>query len=116
MTTWPTTLPTYPLLDNYVETVPETVIRTEMDQGPAKIRRKTTAGVRKLNVSYFLNKEQVAALDEFYLTTLKGGALEFDFVHPRNSSDIVCRFTAPPEYKAANGNYFEVNLELEILP
>jgi len=116
MTIWPQTLPLYPLLENYVETVPNTSIRTEMEQGPAKVRQRTTAGVRKLSLSYFLSKEQISELDEFYITGLKGGSMAFDFIHPRNDSDISCRFVSPPEYKAANGSYFKVNIELEILP
>ena len=45
MTSWPATLPVSPLLDGFIETVPETIIRTDMDQGPAKTRQRTTAGV-----------------------------------------------------------------------
>lgn len=116
MTSWPQILPVYPLIENYLETVSDTAIRTEMEQGPAKIRQRTTAGVRKLSLSYFLNKEQIEALDEFYITELGGGSLSFDFIHPRNDADIKCRFVSPPEYKAANGNYFKVNIELEMLP
>jgi len=116
MTQWPVILPVYPLLENYVEKVPSTSIRTEMEQGPAKVRQRTTAGVRQMSLSYFLNKEQIEALDNFYITGLKGGSVSFDFTHPRNDADIKCRFVSPPEYKAANGNYFKVNIELEILP
>jgi len=116
MTTWPTDLPTYPLLENYSETIESNTIRTEMEQGPDKLRQRTSAVVRKISVSYFLNKEQVDILDKFYLNDLKTGALAFQFVHPRNSADVDCRFVSPPKYQAANGNYYKVNLELEILP
>jgi hypothetical protein len=36
MPSWPLSLPPAPLLDGFVKTVPETIIRTAMDQGPAK--------------------------------------------------------------------------------
>lgn len=115
MTTWPATLPTYPLLENYMETVENTTIRTEMDQGPAKVRQRTSAATRKIQVSYFLSKEQIDALDNFYLVDLKGGSLQFSFIHRRTSADINCRFLTAPQYNAANGNYYKVRLDLEIM-
>jgi hypothetical protein len=116
MTTWPDALPAYPLLDGFRETVPNTVIRTDMEQGPAKVRLRTTAAARAMSVSYLMNKTQVTALETFYLATLQGGALAFDFVHPRSNAVVSCRFTKPPEYATSNGNFFKVAIELEVLP
>jgi hypothetical protein len=116
MTTWPVTLPAYPLLEGFQESVPDTTIRTDMEQGPAKVRQRTTAGVRKMSLSYLMSKTQVAALESFYLTTLQGGALAFDFTHPRSNVTVSCRFAKPPEYGSGNGNYFRVSIEMEALP
>jgi len=116
MAAWPDTLPAYPLLDSFRETVPNTVIRTDMEQGPAKVRLRTTAAVRTMTVGYLLSKAQVAALETFYLATLQGGALAFDFTHPRSNSAASCRFVRPPEYSSSNGNFFKVAIELEMLP
>jgi hypothetical protein len=116
MTAWPTSLPSAPLIDRFRETAPDTVLRTAMDEGPAKLRRRTTAGVRMLKLAYILDRTQADTLDGFYLTDLSGGALAFDFTHPRTSEGIVCRFTAPPEYTALNGNYFRAEISLEVLP
>ncbi|MCK4945413.1 MAG: hypothetical protein KAS59_04040 [Alphaproteobacteria bacterium] len=116
MTTWPDTLPVSPLLDSFRETVSDSVIRTSMEQGPAKLRRRTTAAVRELFVSYLMSKDQVIALEAFYLTTLQGGSLSFDFTHPRIETTVSCRFVKPPEYGSGNGNFFKVTIELEVLP
>jgi hypothetical protein len=116
MPTWPVTLPAAPLLEGFREATPDTVLRTEMEQGPAKLRQRTTAGVRTLSVGYLLSAAQVATLETFYLTTLSGGAAAFDFTHPRTGAGVSCRFVRPPEYAAVNGNYFRAALELEILP
>lgn len=116
MPTWPGTLPAFPLLEGFRETVPDTVIRTDMESGPAKIRRRTTSAVRKMAVSYLMSKAQVEALETFYLTTLLGGSLAFDFNHPRKNATVSCRFVQPPVYGSANGAYFKVELELEVLP
>lgn len=116
MTTWPDTLPDSPLLDSFRETVPDSVIRTSMEQGPAKLRRRTTAAVRLLFVSYMMSKDQVTVLETFYLTTLQGGSFSFDFTHPRTETTVSCRFVKPPEYDSGNGNFFRVTIELEVLP
>lgn len=116
MTAWPNSLPAYPLLDGFQETVPKTVIRTDMEQGPAKVRLRTTAAVRKMSLNYLMSKAQVTALETFYLATLQGGALAFDFTHPRSNAYVSCRFVKPPEYITTNGNFFKVSIELEVLP
>lgn len=113
---WPDTLPEAPLLDGFHETPPATVIRTEMEQGPAKLRRRTTAGVGKMEMRYLLSKAEVAALESFYQETLGGGALSFAFTHPRTGLSVTCRFTEPPQYATTNGSYFLIALTLETLP
>lgn len=116
MPSWPSTLPASPLADNFFERAPDTSLRTEMEQGPAKLRRRTTAAVRLLSLRYLMNKPQIAALETFYAATLLGGTLAFDFTHPRSALTVSCRFLHPPEYISGNGNYFTVAVELEVLP
>lgn len=116
MPVWPSTLPSSPLLDGFRETVPDNVLRTDMERGPAKTRRRTTSAVRKLSVNYLMSKAQVADLETFYGTELLGGSIAFDTMHPRSAAAISCRFVKPPVYSSANGEYFRVALELEVLP
>jgi hypothetical protein len=116
MPNWPAGLPASPLLDSFKEKAEDTVIRTEMEQGPAKLRRRTTAGVRTLSASFLVSKAQVVTLEDFYLTTLQGGSLPFTFTHPRSGASVSCRFVKPPEYAGSNGNYFKASVDLEILP
>ena len=116
MPTWPASLPQSPLVSGFSETPPETSLRTEMEQGPAKVRRRTTAGVRQMQMSFNMTKTQVAALDTFFTSTVNSGATAFDFTHPRTTSTVSVRFVSPPSYTPLNGEYFNVNLELEQLP
>lgn len=116
MPSWPSTLPSAPLMERFRETAPDTVLRSQMETGPAKLRRRTTAGVREMKLSYLLSRAQVEALDGFYLGDLFGGALAFDFTHPRTGDGVSCRFRAPPVYTPVNGDYFRAALELEVLP
>jgi len=113
---WPLTLPASPLAESYAETAPDNVIRSAADQGPAKLRRRTTAAVRNLRLAYVLSAGQTEILDGFYLADLKGGTLPFQQAHPRTGDAAVMRFKAPPDYASLNGGYFRVTLELEILP
>lgn len=115
MPSWPSNLPGLPLAGKYEETPPETVLRTPMDEGPAKLRRRGTAGVRRLKLEYLLDASQVAALDAFYLEDVRGGALSFSFAHPREGELVSCRFRAAPVY-AAEGALYRAAVELEVLP
>lgn len=116
MPTWPSTLPAFPLAESFRETVPDTTLRTSMDYGPAKTRRRTTAGAAGIFAAYILDRTQVEHLDEFYQAALSGGALSFIFAHPRTGTEESCRFKKPPEYISLNGDYFRVLVELEVLP
>lgn len=113
---WPESLPTAPLLTPYREKPPETALRTQMEQGPAKLRQRTTAGVGDIEVAYLLSAAQTATLEDFYHDTLAGGSLPFAYTHPRKGVEVAARFKKPPQIVSGNGRYFELRLELEILP
>lgn len=114
MADWPTTLPN-PLSEGYSETPPNIILRTEMDSGIAKIRRRYTAGVRQLSLSWLLTKTQVGTVDTFYVTTTLYGSLSFNITNPRTGTAVVARFKAPPDYSAVDING-RVSVKLEILP
>jgi len=112
MPEWPATLPQEP--PGETETAPDLAVRTEMDAGPPKMRRRFTAGVRRFSREMILTAAQVEILDAFYLDTLKS-TLSFDWTHPRAGANVTYRFTGPPAYTTYEGNY-KVTLPLEILP
>ena len=116
MPAWPITLPASPLVEGFRETPPDTVLRSPMDQGPAKLRRRTTAGTGALSLTYLLSRAQVNALMDFFNDTLAGGSLPFDFTHPVNGATLACRFRQMPAYAPVNAEYFRAAIELEVLP
>lgn len=117
MVAWPIApFPQLPLQAGYSESPPDTVIRSPMDAGPAKLRRRTTAGVRRLACALRLTTAQVATFDSFYVTSLQGGALPFDWVNPRTGAAESLRFVGPPAYGAPSGDLFPVTFKLEVLP
>lgn len=116
MATWPPSLPQKPLADAYRESAEPAVVRTPMDIGPAKIRRRYTAEVGILGVGFVLTTAQVATLETFYVTTLGSGVDAFDMAHPRTGSTVSMRFRDRPEYAAAAPGYWRTAFELEVVP
>lgn len=113
---WPVSLPTWVLLDGYQESPPATRIRTEMDSGVPKMRNRYSASVRPVTFSTLLTASQVATFDTFYVTTLAGGTLEFEWTNPRTTATVNFRFAAAPVYRQVNLDLYEIRLELEQMP
>jgi hypothetical protein len=95
MPTWPTSLPQHVLEQGYNEQVPDQTIETQMDAGPAKVRRRFTTAPRRFGVVVVMDPDQVALFETFYLETLAGGSLPFDWVHPRTRVSTTFRFRKP---------------------
>jgi hypothetical protein len=113
---WPDTLPQQLLVDGYSQSLADTTIKSEMDAGPAKVRRRYTAGVEPVSGMMLLTETQLGTLRTFYEDTLLGGSLRFSWTKPpAHSTACEMRFTAPPSWTGKKGLY-EIQLSLEILP
>lgn len=112
--TWPSTLP-QPEQSGYGEQAPNSTIRTEMDAGPVKMRRRYTAAPRLFSLTYHLTAAEVATLDAFYVTTSRSGSLEFNWVNPRTLAACTARFVDAPRYSAV-GHEADVSVQIEVLP
>lgn len=110
MATWPTSIPI--TRENFREAPPDRVIRSDMDVGPAKVRRRSTVAVRPVSISLFLTDEQLDTFDEFYL---ENDAISFTFIHPRTGATESARFTSVPDY-VLDETMYRVTVNLEILP
>lgn len=95
---WPPGLPIDPLVDGYDEPFPDLTLETQMDAGPPKSRRKSTAAFVPVTLSFDMTRDQVDLLEEFYLETCGGGVLPFQFSHPRKRTAIKARFRKPPPH------------------
>jgi len=116
MATWPATLPP-PAVNTFKERPPKNVIRSTMDKGPDKTRRRTTANVRPIGFTLKLTPEQVETLDNFFVLTTFSGADEFDYTHPRTGEACTARFVEEPDYSDVDGGIiYNVPISLEILP
>lgn len=114
---WPAGLPQLVAVDGYGEAPPDTIMRTNMGAGPAKVRRRSTAGIRPLSVLLDLDATQVETLDAFYVETLHGGAVAFDWIHPRTQVAVTLRFVRPPAYRPQGSDAsWRAAVQLEVLP
>lgn len=115
---WPFTLPVAPLVQGYGEALPNNTIRTGMDTGPAKVRRRAGAVPFTMSVAFNCNDEQVEALWTFVKDTLLGGSRRFKWTHPRTGAAIECRFTGDKDLLKVepSGTRWIVSFNLEVLP
>lgn len=92
-----------------------------MDVGPAKVRRRTSAGVRDFTISLVMNRAELALLDEFFVSTTQSGTEPFQWKHPRTGNLIDYRFLSRPQYtplgpRNVAASKWTVTFQLEALP
>lgn len=116
MANWPDTLPPSPLIDGFEEEEPDVVLRTNMDAGPAKTRRRYTSGVSNLSWPTLLTTAQRATLINFYRVSCDYGAIPYNVTHPITGDIVSVRFVKPPKFQAASHSLFRATLNLEIMP
>lgn len=115
---WPASLPQGPQ-KGYTEDINLNVLRTPMDAGPPKLRKRGKKP-STLSLTFLLTSTQVTTLESFILDTIQGVA-RFGFTHPRTLASIEARIIPQQEgtyYKlqyVAPG-YYTANLQFEILP
>lgn len=113
---WPASLPNRPLRDGHEVGDVNLVVRTTMDAGPPKVRRRFTAGFRPFAVEYALTRAQVTTLRDFFVNTTAGGSLAFEWFDPLTQATEDVRFTKPPAWSVIGGRLWRVRLEMEVLP
>ena len=112
---WPADLPQNILAQGYKGELPNNLLRTSMDVGPAQVRRRGTVAVEPVTGNILCTPTELATLETFYETTLLDGTLRFSWVQPEDGTTAVeMRFTEPPTWSWVDG-YYEVALSLEIL-
>ena len=113
---WAATLPQELFVAGYGQSAPAVTIKSNMDAGPAKVRRRFTAGVEPVSGTMIMTAAQLATLDTFFNDTLLGGSLRFSWTKPPAHS-VACemRFTEVPNWTKVEEEY-EVSLSFEVLP
>lgn len=115
--TWPTGLPEFVLEQGYQENLEDQTIESTVESGLAKIRRRYTAPVRRFQVVVQMDTEQASLFEAFFLDTLQGGSLPFDWRHPRTGAATRFRFRKPvPSISVIGGEYVRIQMAIEAIP
>lgn len=103
----------------FTESIGVNVIRSNMDAGPAKQRRRGTRP-NTMDLSFIMTTAQTSTLETFIKDTLLG-VKRFSFPHPRTSTTVEARIVPQSEgeffrlqYLAPG--YWQTSLKFEILP
>ena len=112
---WPSELPSCFILGSHNETLPEGRLKSEMDAGPAKIRRRSSAMPYPLSGSLRMTLAQLNRLKTFTANTLLGGSLPFRFPSQYGGSALLVRFVSASVNRTL-GNKVIVDISLEVLP
>jgi hypothetical protein len=110
MPAWPGTLPQLFQRPGFKESEADNLLRTPMDKGPPKVRRRGSDAPRPHAGSMLIDGTQYSAFRTFYKTTLAEGSLTID--SGLNDAHGVARV-----WRITLGNdYWQLSLELEELP
>ena len=115
MLRFPQHLP-YPTVENYSIKPGEAIIRTDMEAGPARQRRRYTQTPSRISVRWLMNPEQFCVFEAWYKYHAKEGG-EWFFITLLGGiglSSQEARFTQQFEAKLLNGYLWEITSELEI--
>ncbi len=92
MPTWPVDLPQSFLMRGFtVSRVPQS-IATPVDAGPVLRRRRFSAAPEIIRGQMLMTEAQWVSVLSFFDTTLFGGSLIFDWIHPITNKFVSCRF------------------------
>ncbi len=116
MPTWPTVLPEFVLRNGYQEGFKDLVVRTKMDTGATKRRRRFSDGPEDHKFPLYLTSAELDVFKTFFEVVLSSGALSFDKIHPRTEILETWAFTGPiPPVTAIGPDIYAITLPLEKL-
>ncbi len=112
---WPEPLP-LPTIEGYGIQPGEAIVRTEMEAGPARQRRRFTNVPSRIAVRWIMRAEQFLMFEAWYRwTAAEGGAwFEIDLLGGLGLLPQEARFTRQFEARPYRGRLWEVTSELEI--
>lgn len=121
---WPSTIPQRPLRSGATGGLPNTLLRTQMEAGVAKVRRKYTAGPEVMALTWRMSWSQWSTLRSFIEQTIAGGAQVFTLPHhPITDQPVTVRLVPVDERQLVQWRsvdrvpgMVEVATQLEVLP
>lgn len=90
------------------------VIRTEMDAGPAKARQRYTVATKEFSGSILLTEDQRKILEAWYVGTIGCGVLRFQMLDPQTGEYREFRFLEDYQETPVDG-LWEIQMKLEMM-
>lgn len=118
---WPAGLPQAPQVARYSQVDQDRTVRTAMDVGPAKVRRRTTAAIETCEIELRLTRAQVAAFKAFFRDYVQAGAIPFEWKHHETGNIVDYRFIGPPTTsplasRQDGTEHWTATFQLEVMP
>jgi hypothetical protein len=115
MIAWPETLP-LPTVEGYGIQPGDAILRTEMEAGPARQRRRFTQVPSRVSVRWIMRRDQFALFEAWYSWQAKeGGAwFEIELLGGLGLLTQEARFTRQFQAQLLGGTLWEIRSELEI--
>lgn len=112
---WEDTLPKFLEQDTYAENAIDNLISTDMNGGPFKSRPRSTEAYQVLNGTMVLSSEQRSTFYTFYRSTIKWGALSFNFPEPGVITETIETKITSASMVPINGSHWRLTLKLTVL-
>lgn len=109
---WPVSLPQVLMLDGLNAKRNSAVVRTQMDAGPQKVRRRYTVSTKTFTGSIIVTEAQRVTLESFYRNVLADGALRFVLADPQTLEEAEFRFADDYSEESLDG-YWKITMTLE---
>lgn len=115
---WPASLPQHPLIRRARLQPQVWTARTQMDAGPAKLRRRRTVHLDVWSMAMVITSAQLITFREFFHNTSQQGTLAFDWVDPIDgTTEREFRFSGQYSVEPLDTRQrWEVTFEVEVLP
>jgi hypothetical protein len=114
---WPVSLPQGAFINSWQEEPADGKVLFQVEVGPSKTRRRISKPGRLIDHSIIMTTTQRATLFTFYETTIKGGSLEFDWIHPIDGGAAVTwMFEEAPKFQPLSGKLWQATYKLRLMP
>ncbi len=115
MIAWPDKLP-FPTVEGYSIQPGDAIVRTDMEAGSARQRRRFTQVPSRIQVRWLMTQTQFAIFEAWYRWSAKEGGAWFDITLLGGLGLLSqqARFTQPFQTQLVTGTLWEICTELEV--
>jgi hypothetical protein len=100
--------PQYPLRSGYKRTVPNNLIRSSMDTGPDKVRKRGRGKPHVVTATYVMTSGHLWVFEQFVHNSLAEGAIAFKWPDPERAVAGSADKFVRARLKATNDGLFDV--------